>query len=500
MTRRRRSDRLYMAALSLACSFSSLVVAQESAPVDRPRDAAPQTVPDDVAAKIDAIFKSWATLDGPGAAVGVYRGGVPIFMKGYGAANLEHRVPIDAATAFDLASTSKQFAAACVALLALDGKLDLDDPIRKHVPSLPEWAATTTIRHCVHHTSGVRDYIALLMFRGKSERDHVTDREALEILARQKALGFPAGTKHEYSNSGYFLLSQVVRAASGESLAAFAKRRLFDPLGMTATRFLDDQTVVVPKRATAYAPEGKSFAINMSDWEQTGDGAVLTNLADLGKWIANFDSGAVGGPKFLELMNSRGALDDGTPLRYGFGLFHEKDGVIAHGGAWAGYRSELLRVPGEDLAVAVLCNRADADASGRAEKVLKIAREAGLGSKKTSAVDDSFDAAEGLPGSPSTRAATSRPKSPTYSAEDLEAFAGSYRSEEIDAVWKIETKVKSLRLLGPGDNDLVLFPQAQDVFGSFAGVVLRFDRAEDGRPSRFTVRLRGVDGLVFVRE
>jgi CubicO group peptidase (beta-lactamase class C family) len=482
----------FAVALVVLSRTTSPLPAQETRPA--PTEVAPA-----VADALAAVFKDWSDPAAPGAAVAVYRGGRAVYARGFGAASLEHEVAIGPRTRFDLASTSKQFTAACVALLVLDGKLSLDDPLRRHVPSLPAWADATTIRHCLFHTSGIRDYLALLAFSGKDYRDVAGDADALRALERQRALSFPVGSKHDYSNSGYFLLSQVVRAASGKSLAAFARERIFAPLGMTETDFVDDQTRVVPRRATAYEKKGGRWAISMSDWEQTGDGGVVTNVEDLAKWVENFATGKVGGPPFLALMATRGALDDGTALDYGFGLSHHRAGDvvgISHAGGWAGYRAELFRLPDEDLAVAVLANRADADPTTKAQQALKVAREAGLGSRPP--------AVAGAPASkPASRPrrTTSRPAPPPpvdATPAYLAAFVGAYRSDEVEATWTLTVEKRGLRVRGPGGVDETLFPAGRDVFASMGGTST-FVRDAADRPTRFTVKMRGLDGLVFER-
>ena len=483
--------------------IAASVVAQDPAP---PAPAAPiadsrpetAAVPAAVGAAIDAVFKDWAAADTPGAAVGLYRGGKLVYGKGYGAASLEHSAPITSATVFDLASTSKQFTAACILLLMQDGKLALDDPLRRHLPELPAWADTTTIRHCLFHTSGIRDYLMLLGMAGVRDQDWTDDADALRAVMRQKAVSFPPGTRHDYSNSGYFLLSQVVRAVSGKTLAEFAAERVFRPLGMTSTRFVNDCTVVVPRRAASYEPRKKSFAITASDWQQTGDGGVLTTVEDLAHWVRNFTTGEVGGPAFLELMNARGALDDGRPLDYGYGLSHEARGgvrEISHSGAWAGFRADLIRLPDYDLAVAVLANRADADPTSRAQKVLKIARDAGLGATVTATkpVAPAAPAAPVAPAAPKASAA-SKP-----AALPLSAFAGRWRSEELDAVWTIAAGKRGLSIACRGIPPLEAMASGPDVFLASLSVKLTFRRGADGRPSSFVVSSRGMDGVVFER-
>jgi CubicO group peptidase (beta-lactamase class C family) len=237
-----------------------------------PGTVAAQGLSSDTAARIDAVFSRYGA-DGPGCAVNVARDDKSIHAKGYGLASLELRAAITPKTVFDLGSTSKQITATSVLLLAHDGKLSLDDDIRKYIPELPDLGVRVTLRHLLTHTSGWRDYTELMLLDGWDERDHTTDREALDALKRQRALNFQPGTEWRYSNTGYFLMSVVVQRASGQSLAEFARERIFVPLGMTQTFYLTDTRQVFPNRATGYdpAPNG-GYRVDMSVWEQTGDG------------------------------------------------------------------------------------------------------------------------------------------------------------------------------------------------------------------------------------
>jgi len=328
-------------------------------------------------AAVDQVFADYAKPGTPGCALGVIRAGRVEYARGYGEASLEFGVPIDPRrTVFDLGSTSKQFTAAAVLLLAHDGKLALDDDIRKWLPEVPDYGAKITIQHLLNHTSGLRDYIDVMYLAGREDPDHTTVAEALAAIARQKAPNFPPGAEHLYSNTGYFLLSLVVERASGQSLAKFAAERIFAPLDMRDTFYLDKYDTVVPRKASAYEPaEGGGFVVHLSDWEQTGDGAVQTTVADLAKWDAQFYAPTLGGPWLFEQLQERGTLADGRRIDYARGLMHgERNGVqfVSHGGAWAGFRAELLRVPDDKLAVAVLCNRGDSDPVDMAKAVAAI--------------------------------------------------------------------------------------------------------------------------------
>lgn len=329
------------------------------------------------AARVDAVFSEYAKQDGPGCALGVLQSGRVVYEKGYGLASLEHGVAIDPRhTVFDIGSASKQFTAASLLLLIQDGKLALSDDIHKFLPEIPDYGNPITVSHLLHHTSGLRDYTVLMNLAGWDDADLTDDKDALAIISRQKALDFAPGSKFSYSNTGYFLMSLIVERVSGKSLGEFAQARLFTPLGMNETTYLDDHQRVIPHRATSYEanPRG-GFLVHMSDWMQTGDGAVQTTVADLAKWQQNFDAPKVGGRWLVQQLETPGELDDGSLLGYAGGLFiNEYRGLptIGHGGAWAGYRTSLLRFPGEELSVAVLCNIGNAQVETLSQQVADV--------------------------------------------------------------------------------------------------------------------------------
>jgi len=325
---------------------------------------------------IDAVFADYDKAGSPGCMLGVVNDGALTYTRGYGRASIEHDVAFSADTIFDIGSTSKQFMASAILLLAADGRLSLDDDVRKYVPELPEYSAPITIRHLLTHTSGLRDYITLMTLGGWQMEDVTTPAQALDVIRRQRGLDFPTGTEFAYSNTGYFLPSIIVERVSGKPLAAFARERIFQPAGMTATRYMDDHAAIVPKRAAGYEPaEGGGFRVSQSNWEQLGDGAVQTSVNELLKWDTNFYSPTVGGPRLVSQLQDEGRLKNGQPIGYGLGLFVGKYRglrTVRHGGSWAGYRAELLRFPDERASVIVLCNLGTADPEARANRVADI--------------------------------------------------------------------------------------------------------------------------------
>jgi len=525
--------------------------------------AAGAATPDEQAA---ALFAPYAKAGAPGCAVAAWRDGKPLFEQGYGAASLEHEVAIDAhRTVFDLASTSKQFTAAAILLLAQDGKLKLDDDIRRYLPQLPDYGTPITIDHLLHHTSGLRDYIALLNLSGVDDGDVSTSADALAAVARQRGLNFQPGSAYTYSNTGYFLLAQIVEKISGKSLAEFSKARIFEPLGMADTSILDDHAKVVPHRATAYRPNGPAgFALLMSNWEQTGDGAVQSTVADLAKWDANFYQPKVGGAWLVEQLQAVGKLNDGTPLHYARGLMVEQYrglDIVSHGGAFAGYRSELIRLPKLKLGVAVLCNRPDVAPARLARQMADIyaagefpvaaaaaepaaaaladpARYAGVYWNAREGMLRRVEAQDGklwynAPGmkqellpvaegrfvrDPQRMAQPAiitertlvleRQSEPPARFErvlpgamtpaQLAGVAGSYHSDELNATFTLRLKDGKLWMTVPRFGEQPLDNVFTDAFGA-AGIVLRLERDRAGKVTGMVAYLGRANGMKLVR-
>jgi len=332
----------------------------------------PQAVVVDVATNVDDIFAQWRS-DTPGCTVGAGVDGRAVVEKGFGQADLERRVPMAGDTIVEAGSISKQFAAAAVLLLAGDGKLSLDDPVRAYIPEVPDYGTPITIRQLLTHTSGLRDWGSVAGIGGwpRTTRVH-THAHVLEILSRQRELNFPPGTRWSYSNSGYNLAAILVARVSGVSFADFTRLRIFEPLGMTSTSWRDDHTRIVPRRALAYNREDDGYHTDMPFENVHGNGGLLTTVGDLLRWTVNFHTHKVGGPAFVTEQTTPGRFADGRPHDYGMGLWmdtYRGTREIRHSGSTAGYRAYLSSFPEHRTSVAVLCNAADADAGALTYKV-----------------------------------------------------------------------------------------------------------------------------------
>ncbi len=309
--------------------------------------------------RIDSLFKEWDNKQSPGCALAIIKDGKIIYEKGYGMANLELEVPITPQSVFYVGSVSKQFVAFSIALLVKEGKVSLDDEIQKYLPEIPDYGKPITIRHLIHHTSGLRDYLTLEEIAG-IEFGSYHEQDVLELIARQKELNFPPGKEYLYSNSGYFLLGQIIKKVSGKSLRQFTEEKIFKPLNMKNSHFHDDFTMIVKNRASGYFPQAPGGYKNfITTFDCVGSGGLFTTVEDLFLWDQNFYHCQVGGKEVIEMINTRGRLQSGREIDYAFGLVRgEYRGLktVSHGGALGGYRSMLLRFPEQRFSVIILSN------------------------------------------------------------------------------------------------------------------------------------------------
>lgn len=319
---------------------------------------------DDRTIAIEAVFARWAGGDTPGCALGVDSADAPPVIRAWGLAELEHGAAAGPDTIYEAGSVSKQVTAAAMLLLAEEGRLSLDDEVRRYVPELPDYGTPITLRHLLTHTSGLRDWGSVAAMEGWPRGQRAVDNaRVVEILSRQRSLNFAPGSEWLYSNSGYNLAAEIVRRVSGESLAAFTKRRIFQPLGMARTGWRDDYTAVVPGRAAAYERKADGYHLAMPFENAHGNGGLLTTVADLLIWNRALDEGALG-EAVTRGLHERGVAG-GRETHYALGLEVDRRGgevEISHGGATGGYRAWLARYPDRDLSIAVLCNAAEANA------------------------------------------------------------------------------------------------------------------------------------------
>jgi len=449
------------------------------------------------AADVDAVFSAYASPRSPGCVVGVVQAGELILARGYGMADLEQGRPLSAGSVMSVGSMAKQFTAASIALLAADGVLSLDDDVRRFLPELPDYGSTITVRHLLHHTSGIRNYYYLMGLASIPFEDVQTDDDRLSLIARQRAINFEPGTEHEYTNSGYFLLSKIVERATGRSLREYAEERIFRPLGMTDTHFHDDRRMLVPNRATSYGPAPDGFdRAEYYNWEGVGDVGLMTTVEDLARWDRNFRDNRLG-DGFIDAMLTRGRLESGAELDYALGLYHGMYRGLAtvwHGGAFSGFGAQMLRFPEAEFTALVLCNLATANAASLANQVADIYL-----------ADRLAEPSPRVAGGPRPAAFPSATGSAPLEPARLAEFVARYYSDELDATMELVLGDAGLMMRRRGEPDQPFSYLGDDAFGVGGGprgMLLgrsQFRRDAAGRIEGFVFDAYRVSGLWFGR-
>lgn len=441
---------------------------------------------------VDAVFAAWDRTDHPAVSVAVVRDGKVVHLDAYGMADLDQGIRAGPETVFDVASVSKHFTAFAVTTLAREGTLSLDDPVRRWIPELPSFADGVTVRHLLHHTSGIRDWVELFAVAGWRFDDVITVPDILTLAGHQQALNFEPGSEYAYSNTGYNLLAEVVARASGRSFRAWMDERVFDPLGMTATHIHDRYNEVVPGRARSYGPdELGGWEILINNTSAVGSSSVFTTARDMARWMVNFDRPEVGG-EVLEDMLTRGVLTTGDTLSYAHGLTVAASRglrTVSHGGSWRGYRAHFLRFPDERLSVAVLA----AFSSFRSGSVAESVANVFLAGMLSSAGD-----AAGPPGETVPEAG---PASVALSRGELEAYVGLYDSDELGTSYSIELDGDRLVARHRINPEQVLRHVGDDIFvtpGVRGEQTLTFER-EGGSVVGYRLAGARFRGIRFVR-
>jgi CubicO group peptidase (beta-lactamase class C family) len=424
--------------------------------------------------QIDAIFANWDKTTSPGCALAVIKDGEIIHTRGYGMANLDYGIPNQADTVFYIASTSKQFAAAAIALLIEEGKLTLDQDIRQYIPELPVYQSPITVGHLVFHTSGVRDYLGLGFIAGYPQEEPITKAQALAMIARQKELNYAPGEEFSYTNSGYVLISILVERVTGKTLRQYTQEKIFKPLGMEHTHFHDDHQEIVPKRAIGYIPVESGYKILHPNFDLVGDGGLHTSVLDLFYWDQNFYQNRLGkgGPGFIEIIQTPGKLNDGKELEYAFGLFHSNYRglkVVSHGGGYGGFRTQLMRFPEQKFSIILLCNRGDANPDTYCKQIADLVLEADFSeAAKTVNTDEAV--------------------SVVLQPEEVEKILGFYQSESGNlGVMELKTEEEGFKAEVMGQN-IMLAAQDANHLKSKAGETIKleiiFEPFEEGKPRR----------------
>ena len=433
--------------------------------------------------RVDQIMTRYANPGTPGAVVGVVRNGELAFSRAYGAANLTHDVPFRVDTRTNIGSTSKQFTAMAILLLAQRGELSLDDDVREHIPELPDLGRTVTIRHLLTHTSGYREFLNTLALGGRrlDHGDWIERAEIIRLLQRQGELQNDPGAEWNYNNSGFALLSMIVERKSGMDFDEWMRDNVFEPLGMENTVVRRTPTAIVPNSAQGYiqAPGGWTEAVDLSGaW---GAGGIYTTVGDLALWMRNFRRGTLGAPASFPDMTTRYVMTTGDTTEYGLGLFvDEYRGLrrVHHGGADAAHRAQLLYFPELDAGVVVLSNNATANAGLLADQIADAFFEDRMEDPDEDDVDrsgsDQFNAA-------------------SFDAEDFEGFAGRYELAAAPGfILSFTMEGDSFYTQATGQPRFPIFPTSDSTFElRVVEASVTFHRNAEGRADSITLHQNG---------
>lgn len=332
----------------------------------------------DVTARLDALLKPWDTADQPGLVIGVARDGETIYRRGLGLASIEHGRPNTPETRHRIGSTTKQFNCVGILLLAEDGKLDLDAPVKTYLPELPAIVGKPTLRQLMQHTGGVRDPMAAWFFMCHGTYGHIPAGGHLQLMQRFDGQNFEPGTSMAYSNTGYHLLTLVIERVSGQRWEEFMGARVFGPAGMKDTALLRSDMEIVPNVATLHVPmPGGSWrrGIYPSD-ELLGSGGMISTVDDMLRWAAQLR-----GPKRGVMreaswtrMFAHTRYPNGEESNMGLGIAREDwrgFEILHHAGAVIGAQSQLITMPAKGLDVAIMTNRMDIPAPMLAIRVIE---------------------------------------------------------------------------------------------------------------------------------
>lgn len=377
----------------------------------------------DTVSAIEKVFERYKPAN-PGVQVAISRNGQIIYSKAWGMADLEHNAPLTTTSITEAGSVSKQFTAAAILLLEQEGKLSLEDDVRKYIPELPDYGSVIRLRHMMQHTSGLKDWGSIAALAGwpRSTKTY-NNEDALYIISLQKTLNNQPGAEFIYSNSNYNLMAVIVQRVSGMSLAEYTKKKIFEPAGMTNTQWRDDYKRIVPNRAIAYAKSDKYFT-NMPNEYVYGNGGLLTTAEDLITWTNYYSSGKLGSPALFKKQTTTNAFNNGVMNQYAAGLFVDKYNnveLISHDGATASYRANLDYFPSLGLSIAFLSNTSEFD--GRTNAAVELRK---------------------IFIKPLQAGGAALPESLTVAPEKLNSYAGWYRNNRSGAGLKFIVKDNKL--------------------------------------------------------
>lgn len=420
-------------------------------------------------AAIDSVFLEWNQPGSPGCSIGIIKDGELIYARGYGFANLEYNIPNSPKSVFRIGSTSKQFTSACIVLLAEQSKLKFDDRLSTFFPEFSDYADDITVLQLLNHSSGVRDYLTISYLAGLGDDDFYTDEDVMKWLISQKENNFAPNEEYLYSNSGYWLLGQIVEKASGQNMADFAKRYLFEPLGMKNTHFHNDHNQIVTNRASGYQPTENGYQISMTTLDMIGDGGIFTTVEDLKIWDDNYYNSTVLSDDFWNTMTVPLVLNNGSTENYAKGIVNNKYkglNTVSHGGAFVGFRANIIRFPDQKTSIIVLANRSDANPTSKAYQLADII------------LKDNFQIVKQT----SSGSSNSKDKVIKLTSKQLDKFCASYWNSKSNYSRKIYIKDDTLRYFRSENSESSLVAVGKSSFkmlGVTANLLVSFSNNDD---------------------
>nr|WP_319267253.1 serine hydrolase domain-containing protein [uncultured Draconibacterium sp.] len=397
--------------------------------------------------KIDSLFTTWNVSNHPGGAVLVSKEGKTIFSKSYGLANIEYNIPNTNNTLFNIGSISKQFTAMGIVLLEEQNKLSIDDDIRKHISELPDFGEVITIRHLLHHTSGLRDLHGLLGIAGWRSGDLETNDDVYRIIKNQEELNFKPGEEFLYSNTGYILLAKIIENISQLKFDQWMKQNIFQPLGMKDTYVETSLNKIVPNNATSYYLR-EVFERALEYWGYFGSGNIHSTTEDLNIWLQNFSTPQNNWESAFKKLLFTTPLKNDFQTNYGFGLrVEEYSGrkVLQHGGSVGGFRAIARTFPKEQLNIVILSNYSRSNIGSKANKISDIflAKRKDLPTKKVTQTPNKFI---------------------KLSSEKLKELEGIYWSDSEKSGRKVYFKNDTLRYSSSENSEWPLVPISKNSF------------------------------------
>lgn len=456
-----------------------------------PGAAAAQVPAGERAAAADRAVSAHAQSDEPGVVAAVVRDGVVVYRTAVGLASLEQGTPLSTATILDIGSVAKQVTGFAIVLLEAQGRLSLEDDIRRHLPELPDLGQPITIRNLLNHTGGLREIYNTMMIGGWQNGDAMTQEQALRIAAVQPALQFAPGSEHLYNNTGYMLLADIVERVTGTEFHDWMRENVFAPLGMSNTVIMHRLGQVIPGSADSYAPvDGGGYVRVFDNSTVQGAGGIYSTAEDMALWLRHWSRPAVGSPQLLERMQERTVLTGGDTLAYALGVNvgrHRGLRRLQHTGSSAGYRSALIAYPELGGGVVVQSNNASVNAS-------RVAQELG----------DIFFGDRMAPLPPAVADGAEAADEPAHSwapgATALAAYTGRFYSAEVESLYEVAVEADTLVVRHRRIGVVPLQPRSPDVFAARAVIgEVRFERDAAGRITGFKVANGRTRGVLFMR-